>query len=136
MAERRATPHMTKMQGLPIELPSPGRDDERLVRTGFWAKLRRVAGRTAFAQEAVAAYFCAIDPATPARVKVILLSALAYFIMPVDAIPDFIAGLGFTDDAAVLFAAWRAVGPEIKDAHRERARAVLEGGVPPDDAGV
>jgi uncharacterized membrane protein YkvA (DUF1232 family) len=127
---------MTDMQGLPIELPSSRPDDERIVRTGLWAKLRRAAGRIGFAQEAVAAYFCAIDPATPARVKLILLSALAYFIMPVDAIPDFVAGLGFTDDAAVLFAAWRAVGSEITDTHRERARAVLEGGMQPDDAGA
>ncbi len=119
-----------------MELPSPGSDDERIVRTGFWAKLRRVAARTGFAQEAVAAYYCATDPATPARVKLILLSALAYFVMPVDVIPDFVAGLGYTDDAAVLLAAWRAVGPEIKDTHRDRARAVLEGGMRPDDAGA
>lgn len=124
------------MQGLPIELPSPGRDDERLVRTGFWAKLRRVAGRTGFAREAVAAYYCAVDPATPARVKLILLSALAYFIVPVDAIPDFVAGLGFTDDAAVLLAAWRAVGSEIKDTHRERAQAALEGNVAADEVNI
>lgn len=125
---------MTAMRNLPIRLPEPGPDDERLVRSGFWAKLRRSARRTSFAREAVAAYYCAVDPATPTRIKVILLAALAYFIMPADAIPDIIAGLGFTDDAAVLFAVWQAVGPEIKDRHRERARARLEAGLPAEEA--
>ena len=82
--------------------------DEARVRRSFWRKLRRSAGRISFAQEAVAAFYCATDAQTPIRAKGILLSALAYFILPTDLLPDFIAGLGFTDDAAVLFAAWRA----------------------------
>lgn len=110
-----------------MTLPAAARRDETRVRRGFWAKMRRVAARTGFAREAVAAYYCAIDPATPTRVRVLLLSALAYFIMPADAIPDFLAGFGFTDDAAVLLAAWRAVAPEIKDRHRDRAQAALQG---------
>jgi len=120
------------MEKLPIVLPASARRDENIVRRGFWAKLRRVAAKTGFAREAVAAYYCALDPATPTRVRVILLSALAYFIIPTDAIPDFIAGLGFTDDAAVLLAAWRVVGPEINDEHRERARERLERHLPRD----
>jgi uncharacterized membrane protein YkvA (DUF1232 family) len=130
MVEPQTAPYILKMEkvtrGLPVPLPEPAPGDEQLVRGGFWTKMRKAAKRTSFAREAVAAYYCAADPAAPTRVRLILLAALAYFIMPVDAIPDFIAGLGFTDDAAVLFAAWRAVGPEIKDHHRERARAKLE----------
>lgn len=118
---------MMSMNQLPMTLPVAARRDERRVRRGFWAKMRRVAARTGFAREAVAAYYCAIDPATPTRVRVLLLSALAYFIMPADAIPDFLAGFGFTDDAAVLLAAWRAVAPEIRDRHRDRAQAALQG---------
>jgi uncharacterized membrane protein YkvA (DUF1232 family) len=130
MAEPRTALHMLRMakvtRGLPVSLPDPAPGDEQLVRRGFWTKMRKAAKRTGFAREAVAAYYCAVDPETPTRVRLILLAALAYFIMPADAIPDFIAGLGFTDDAAVLFAAWRAVGPEIKDHHRDQARAKLE----------
>lgn len=101
---------------------------ESRVRRGFWPKLRRSLGRIGFAREALAAYFCAIDPQTPARTKAILLAALAYFIAPVDLVPDIIAGLGFTDDAAVLFAAWRSVEPHIKESHRDRAKAALDDG--------
>jgi uncharacterized membrane protein YkvA (DUF1232 family) len=114
------------MEQLPMPLPAAARRDEKRVQRGFWAKMRRVAARTGFAREAVAAYYCALDPATPTRVRVLLLSALAYFIMPADAIPDILAGFGFTDDAAVLLAAWRAVAPEIKDRHRDRAQKALQ----------
>jgi uncharacterized membrane protein YkvA (DUF1232 family) len=130
LAETWTAPYIVIMakvtRGLPVPLPDPAPGDEQLVRNGFWAKMRNAAKRTGFAREAVAAYYCAVDPATPTRVRLILLAALAYFIMPADAIPDFIAALGFTDDAAVLFAAWRAVGPEIKDHHRDQARIKLE----------
>lgn len=100
---------------------------EKLVRNGFWTKLRRAMGSIDFAREAVAAWYCATDPKTPLRVKAILIGALAYFIMPADVIPDVIVGLGFTDDAAVFWAAWKAVSSHIDERHRVRATAALEG---------
>jgi uncharacterized membrane protein YkvA (DUF1232 family) len=93
---------------------------------GFWRKLRATIGFIPFSEEAVAAFYCATDPATPPRVKAILVTALAYFIMPLDMVPDFIADFGFTDDAAVFWAAWRAVSGHITDQHKERARAALQ----------
>ena len=59
------------------------------------------------------------------RVKGVLLAALAYFVIPTDAIPDFVAGLGFTDDAAVLAVAISMVSRHMTPQHRERARAAL-----------
>ena len=99
---------------------------EKMVREGLWAKLRRAMGRIDFAHEAVAAWYCATDPATPVRIKAILIGALAYFILPTDVIPDVIVGLGFTDDAAVFWAAWKAVSGHIKAEHRARADAALD----------
>ena len=93
---------------------------------GFWRKLRATIGFIPFSEEAVAAFYCATDPATPPGVKAILVTALAYFIMPLDMVPDFIAGLGFTDDAAVFWAAWRAVSGHITDEHKARACAALQ----------
>lgn len=63
-----------------------------------------------------------------------LLAALAYFVLPADMITDFIAGLGFTDDASVMLAAVTAVGGHIKERYRDRARAFLEKPAPPPDA--
>jgi len=99
---------------------------EDSVRQGFWPKLARVLARVPFAEDAIAAYYCAFDPATPLKVKGILLAALAYFILPVDAVPDFILGLGFTDDMAVLFTAIGMIRGHMTEAHRDKARAALE----------
>jgi uncharacterized membrane protein YkvA (DUF1232 family) len=99
--------------------------DKAKVDEGFWTKLRRNLGRIPFAEDAVAAYYCSIDPKTPTQAKAILVGALAYFILPTDLVPDFIAMVGYGDDAAVLAAAIRAVLPYIKDEHREKARAAL-----------
>ena len=95
------------------------------VRQDFWPKIRRVLGRIPFAEGLLAAHYCAMDSETPAHVKAILLGALVYFIVPVDLVPDFIALLGFTDDAAVLFMAVNRVRRHIRPEHREKARAYL-----------
>ncbi len=109
--------------------------DAPRLRRRFWPKLKRVLSRIPFADELVAAYYCAMDPATPAHAKAILLGAIAYFVIPADMIPDFIAALGFTDDATVLFAALRTIGANVKDRHREQARIALAKGADglPDD---
>ena len=97
-----------------------------MVRDGLWTKLRRAVGSIDFAREAVAAWHCARDPNTPARVKAILIGALAYFILPTDVITDVLLGLGFADDAAVFWAAWKAVSGHITEGHREQAKLALD----------
>ena len=108
-----------------VQLPVPMPRDEKTVDRDFWKKLRKVAGKIPFAEDAAAAYFCAVDPATPSKVKATLFAALAYFVMPFDIVPDFLAGVGFTDDAAVLALAISMVAREITDEHRAKARAAL-----------
>jgi uncharacterized membrane protein YkvA (DUF1232 family) len=108
-----------------VHLPATIARNERVVDAGFWKKLLKVAGRIPFAEDAAAAYFCAVDPQTPSKVKAVLFAALAYFVMPIDVIPDFVAGFGFTDDAAVLAMALGLVAGSIKDVHRKRARGAL-----------
>lgn len=106
--------------------PDRYRRDEARVDGGFWTKLRRHGRRVPFVGDAVAAYYCARDPLTPLRVKAVLMAALAYFVLPADMVPDLIAGLGFTDDAAVLMAAIRSIAPHIKDSHRTQAQAAID----------
>ena len=102
------------------------RDEERFG-SELMALLRRVAKRIPFAEDGLAAWFCARDPATPRRVRYTLLGALGYFVLPVDALPDIMPFLGFTDDAAVLAAAIAAVEGSITVEHRARAKKVLAG---------
>jgi len=106
------------------EKPDP--EELRIVERGFWPKFKRAAAQLPFAEDLLAAYYAAMDPATPTRVRAVLIGALAYFVMPADLIPDVVAGLGFTDDAAVLTAALGTLAEHIRPAHRERARLDLQ----------
>lgn len=107
-------------------VPAVVRLNEEKVRRGFWPKLARTAARIPFAREAVSVWYCARDPETPAPAKGMMLAALAYFVMPVDAIPDVLAGVGFTDDAAVIAAVIALLRVNLKDRHRIKAREALE----------
>ena len=99
------------------------------MRRRFWRKLKRVAVQLPFAEDLLAAYYCAFDRQTPRHVQASLLGAIAYFILPFDFVPDVMPILGFTDDAAVLATAIRMVASHITTEHREAARAVLKRGV-------
>jgi uncharacterized membrane protein YkvA (DUF1232 family) len=99
--------------------------EEAAIRQNFWAKLKRLGGRIPFAEDLIAAYYCAVDPATPNRVRMILMGAIAYFILPTDAVADFLPLLGFADDAAILAAAITQVAGAIKPEHKARAKAAL-----------
>jgi uncharacterized membrane protein YkvA (DUF1232 family) len=99
--------------------------DRAQVRKEFWAKMKRVAARLPFAEDLLAAYYCAFDRQTPRHVQAALVGALAYFILPFDAIPDFLPVLGFTDDAAVLATAIKLVASHIAPDHRTAAQSAL-----------
>ncbi|CAM5774287.1 YkvA family protein [Bosea minatitlanensis] len=101
--------------------------DETRFGADFMARLKRVAKHIPFAEDLLAAWFCARDPGTPRRVRLTLLAALGYFVLPTDAIPDIMPLIGFSDDAAVIAAAIAAVAGSIKPEHRERAKAALAG---------
>lgn len=107
------------------QLPATVAKNERTVKKDFWKKLLTVAGKVPFAEEVAAAYYCAFDPATPRGVKAMLMAALAYFVLPFDAIPDFLAGIGYTDDAAVIAGTIALVARHMKPDHYAKARAAL-----------
>ena len=95
------------------------------MRREFWRKARRVAARLPFAEDLLAAYYCAFDRATPVQVKAALVAALAYFVLPLDAVPDMLPVIGFTDDATVLLTALRMVAGRVRPEHRAAARVAL-----------
>jgi uncharacterized membrane protein YkvA (DUF1232 family) len=100
--------------------------DEQNVKQNFWPKLQQNLARIPFATDVVAAWYCASDATTPLKVKATLFAALAYFILPFDIIPDFILGLGFTDDLAVLVTAMTLVRNHITSDHRQRAKDTID----------
>jgi uncharacterized membrane protein YkvA (DUF1232 family) len=99
-----------------------GVNNATAVKQGFFPKLARVLAHVPFAEDLVAAYYCAFDSTTPLKARGILVAALAYFILPFDVIPDF----GFTDDAAVLVAALSVIRAHLTQAHRDKARETLD----------
>lgn len=102
--------------------------DEAQVRHGFWRKVRRFAAKLPFVEDLLAAYYCAFDRQTPVQVRMALMGALAYFVMPFDFVPDVLLLVGFADDAAVLATAIRLVAVHIKPEHREAAARTLRDG--------
>ncbi|MGV1758600.1 YkvA family protein [Rhizobium sp. A22-96] len=113
------------------EILMPGDEEtqkkqEKSVRSKFWPTLRKAARHIPFSRDVVAAFYCALDPQTPTRVRGILLAALGYFVMPFDIIPDFFAVIGFTDDIAVLTLALSMIRGHIRQEHYDAADRALE----------
>ena len=104
--------------------------DRESVRRRFWSKLKRVAAHLPFAEDLLAAYYCAFDHQTPRHVQAALLGAIAYFILPFDFLPDVIAGLGFADDAALFTAVLALVSAHITPTHRAAAARALDQELP------
>jgi uncharacterized membrane protein YkvA (DUF1232 family) len=100
-------------------------EEEQRVREGFWPKIASFAANLPFAEQALAAWYCAFDRQTPSSVRYTLIGALAYFVLPIDIVPDLLPLIGFADDASVLSAAVVAVGTNITEAHRAAARNAL-----------
>ena len=131
-AGEKASPDVNAFDpGAPIAsdralVPAVMRLNEQRVDRGFWPKIRKAAGRIPFAREALAVWYCARDPATPATAKALMMAALAYFVLPTDAIPDFIAGLGYTDDAAVIATVLTLIGRHLRPEHKAAAQDFLD----------
>ena len=107
-------------------VPSVQRVNEMRVRKGFWPKVARTASRIPFAKQLFSVYFAARDPETPVAAKGVVMGALAYFVLPFDAIPDVLAGIGFTDDAAVITAVIATLGANIRKRHQDAAQKTLQ----------
>ena len=98
---------------------------QKRVGKRFWPTVKKALKYIPFMEDVIASYYCAMDSRTPLRVRVALMGALAYFVMPIDAIPDLLVVIGFSDDASVLFAVLALVSGHIKDEHRQKARNTL-----------
>ena len=103
--------------------------EQAYVRRGFWSKLRRFASALPFAEDLLAAYYCAFDRETPRHVQAALIGALAYFVLPFDVVPDVMPVLGFTDDAAVLATAVKLVSSHMQPKHRDAAKQAIARGL-------
>ena len=92
----------------------------------FWSKVKKILGKVPIVPDAIAMYFCSMDSSTPLSARISAFSALAYFIFPVDVLPDFIPVAGYVDDGAAISAAVSAIAPYITDEHRSKTKDFLD----------
>ncbi len=76
--------------------------------------------------KALQLYYVLQKPDTPAWVKAVIMGALGYFILPIDVVPDFIPGIGYTDDFAVLAFALTVAATYVDDEVNRKAKETLE----------
>jgi uncharacterized membrane protein YkvA (DUF1232 family)/uncharacterized tellurite resistance protein B-like protein len=119
-----------KNNGIPLDLIDPKRTTINLTNPqpdydeSFWAKIKKFAlsaGREVV-EKALTLYYTAQNPNVPAWAKTVVVGALTYFISPVDAIPDILVGVGFTDDLGVLLAAIATVSIYINAETKAQAQ--------------
>lgn len=112
--------------GFDPEILGPEDEQRQSVREKLAKTARKAARQIPFMEDVIASYYCAIDPATPKKVRATALAALAYFVLPLDAVPDFLIAIGFGDDLTVLLGALTMIRSHIRDEHYERARKALQ----------
>ncbi len=122
------------MTDQPPKLPAkiPKEYDEKRVRREFWPKLKRVIAKVPGLADVLALYYYLNSERAPLRHKMSIVATLAYFILPIDAIPDFLGPLGYTDDIAVALGLISFIGSEVMYPYRMYARKWLKGQVPGD----
>ncbi len=90
----------------------------------LFSKIRKVlklAGRGVI-EKIMLLYVLFIDPDIPKNIKLIIFSGLTYFILPFDAIPDFLVGIGYTDDLSVALGIIYMLSKYITDEHKSKSQ--------------
>ena len=93
----------------------------------FWAKIKTVARRAGreLISQALRLHYVAADERTPLWAKTAIYGGLAYFILPIDVVPDVLPLVGFGDDIAVLTAVFKAVTDFYRPEHGAAAERKL-----------
>ena len=94
----------------------------------LWTKLGKyaVTAGKQVVEKVLTLYYCMLDRDTPAWAKAVIVGALGYFIMPLDAIPDLTPVAGYADDLGALAAAAGMVAIHIKPEHHKKAKEKLK----------
>lgn len=87
--------------------------DTRYVEDNLWNKLERTGKKISFAKDVIALFNYMRDPLVTWHRKVIVVTALIYFISPIDAIPDIAPLIGYLDDLGVITALLKFLGSEL-----------------------
>lgn len=94
----------------------------------FWGKLKKFAKKagSSVVYAVLILYYTLQKPEVPKKAKAIIIGALGYFILPMDLIPDFAVGIGFTDDLGALGVALFQVAMYIDEDIKHQAKEKLK----------
>ena len=107
-------------------------EKEEIIQNNFLPKVQKFASKLPFVKDLLAGYYCMIDGKTPKPIKAAILIPLVYFVVPADAVPDFIPMAGYSDDIVVWLGAVKLFGDYIKASHYGSADAILQRDSIPD----
>lgn len=102
--------------------------NQKFDENSFWNKVTKRAKKIGkpVVEIALMLFFCLKDDDTPIQAKSVIVAALAYFVLPLDLVADFLPAIGYTDDLAALPVALMTVTSHIKPEHKEQAAQKLE----------
>ena len=116
-----------------LPVPIPKSYDRERVEQNFWPKFKRLAGQVPGIADLLALYYYMNSDVAPAKHKVSVIATLAYFIMPMDLIPDFLGVLGYTDDVALAVGLIKFIGADVMKPFRLYSRRWLAGEIDTED---
>ena len=99
--------------------------ESSVIDEGVLKKILLTAGR-AIALPALEGFELIMDNSTPPQVRISIIGALTYLIVPVDLIPDFIPASGFSDDLVALTAVISLWKHHITPGMKFRAKCKLD----------
>jgi uncharacterized membrane protein YkvA (DUF1232 family) len=105
--------------------------DSEVIDEGMLRRLLLRAGR-ALARPALEAVELVLDPGTPPQVRLTMVAALTYVLLPTDLIPDLLPVAGFSDDLVALTALIGLHRNHVTDSIRQRAQRKLDQWFPRD----
>lgn len=95
--------------------------------SGLLGKITKIAAKAGrpLIEKALYMFYAVQHPKTPAWARRVIYGALAYLVLPTDAIPDVLPAVGFTDDLTVIAAALATVSYYITPEIKEQAKTKL-----------
>lgn len=88
-------------------------DATEIIEDKLWVKLEKVGNKISFAKDLLALYRYLLDSSVGWQRKTVVVAALIYFIVPIDAIPDLAPLFGYMDDLGVIMATLKFLGHEL-----------------------
>lgn len=113
-----------KGKELDVHVPEKAAPDEK----SFWEKIKKAFKKMGgeLVILAIELWLVMKSPATPIAIKTAIGSALAYLVLPVDLIPDFIPVVGYSDDLVALMAVAKMASMYITDAIKAQAKRIFD----------